>query len=174
MMRGVTETVLVTLLFLIAACGQGGGRNDAETKYIYQLCPKSEASRQELSSLMKSFARRNGAQIFDRASESQNEIAEMDNGADILESTGGNLILLTLEKPDVYIISTTNLRLKEKVVLTVTYLRDSSSETEVQELLKEIEGSWNVQRVAGGVTNDPACGPTARALSREPVLSLPR
>jgi hypothetical protein len=83
----------------------------------------------------------------------------MESGKDILGSTGGDPILLTVEKTDEFRVSLTNLGLREKVALSVRYWRPGERDSRIAALIDDIGRFWSIQRVEGGVTDDPSCAP---------------
>lgn len=156
-MRGGRKlVVLAVLLFLIVACGQSDKRRDAmETKQTYSLCPKIDDSRQRLHEQLKDFADQQQARFIDRGAGAQRELSSM--GSDVLNSTNGNPILLTVEKPNEFRISVTNLGLREKIALTVRSRGDVAEGSPIGGFMDDLGRFWAIQTVEGGVTDDPAC-----------------
>lgn len=155
-MRGNGRAAALSiLLFVVISCDQpantSGGMSE---KYSYSLCPTKPDSRQELDKLMRDFADQQRAELIDRSAGVEQELSRI--GKDVLELTGGKSILLTVEKPSKFRISVTNLELREKVALTIRYWAADEG-GHVRGLLDEIGRSWRVQRVEGGVSNDPPC-----------------
>ena len=96
-----------------------------ETKTTYSLCPTAGDSRQRLYDEVKTFAEQQGARLIDRSSGAKQELSDLQSA--VLKNTGGDPILLTIEKAGQYRVSVTNLGLKEKVALSVRSLEEASS-----------------------------------------------
>lgn len=155
-MRSGKISFAVALLAL-AGCDQAPQNPPGmENKQTYSLCPRSDESRPRLLEVMREFAAQNQARFIDRGAEAQNELSAMESSKGALESTGGDLIVLTVEKQNAFRVSLSNLGLREKMALTVRYAGEQQ-EDRVTGLLADIERSWTIQRVEGGVTNDPPC-----------------
>ena len=150
----------VGALFLVstASCGQSPtDAGNAQTKRVYQLCPKSGDARARLNEIAKTYAAEQQAQVFDRGAEAQNELAGMDSGSGTLRSTNLLLVLLTIEKPRAFRISITNLGLKEKFGLSVRLWNESNGDSEAEAFLNQVERYWTIEKVQGGVLDDPPC-----------------
>jgi hypothetical protein len=153
-MRSKNIVVVVTFLAL-AACGQSKERpHRMET---YSLCPRGTESRSRLRELVQNFATLNQAEFTDRGAESQSELSAMQGSKGALNSTGGALIVLAVEKPNDFRVSFSNLGLREKVSLGVSDWKSGQANVRIAKLLTEIERSWVIQRVEGGVSDDPPC-----------------
>lgn len=143
-------------LFLLCACGQSERDNDSMgTKQIYSLCPKTSDSRERLYEQVRSFADQQKAQLIDRGFEAQQELSEMKSG--VLKSTGGKIILMTVDKPNKFRISVTNLGLEEKVALAVRTWAESGEDNPVAGFVNDLDRFWAIERVEGSVANDPPC-----------------
>jgi hypothetical protein len=118
-MRSTFKLVLLAgPLFLTIGCGQSGKADKMlETKQTYSLCPKTVDARQRLYQQVTLFADRQKARVTDRASGAQRELSDIGSG--VLKNTGGEPLLLTVEKAGEFRISVTNLGLKEKIALAV-------------------------------------------------------
>lgn len=148
----------VFLLLSVASCGQSDNAIlNMSTKTDYSLCPKSESSRSDLFELMRDFANQHEARIVDRGAEAQRELSGMSRG-NALASTGGDLIMLTVEKPNEFRISLSNLGLREKIGLTIRYWAGSEGDSRVKALMDDIERFWSIEAEEGGTMNDPPCG----------------
>jgi hypothetical protein len=141
--------VLAVPLFMVVACGQ------PEIKRIYSLCPKTDESRQRLYEQVKNFADQQRARLIDRGDGVERELSNMES--EVLNKTGGNPILLTGEKPDEFRISVTNLGLKEKMALTVRSSAARGEASPVAAFMDDLGRFWAIQRVEGGVADDPPC-----------------
>ena len=156
-MRRERKTAALTIpLFLLAACGQSEkASNSVETKQTYSLCPKANDAAQKLYEKARSFADQQEARFIDRGAGAQRELSGMGSG--VLKNTGGEVILLTIEKADEFRISVTNLGLKEKIALSVRSWGDAGENSPVTNFMDDLERFWTVERVSGSVTNDPPC-----------------
>lgn len=146
---------LTWALLLTAACGQSEKPKDLEIKKIYSLCPKTNDARQNLYRQMRFFANQQKARVVDRSSGAQRELSDI--GSDVLNGTGGEPILLTIEKPSEFRISLTNLGLKEKLALAVRMWGEPGKDMPVDKLMRDLSRFWTIQEVDGGVTDDPSC-----------------
>jgi hypothetical protein len=156
MRMGWKVVALAIPLFMVVACGQSEiDRDHMETKHTYSLCPKSEDARQRLHEQVKAFAGQQNAQIIDRSAGAQQELSNM--ASNVLDKTGGSSILLTVEKPDDFRISVTNLGLKEKIALTIRTWSASGEVGSVAGFMDDLGRYWTIRRVEGGVTDDPPC-----------------
>jgi hypothetical protein len=95
------------------------------------------------------------ALITDRSSEAQKELSDIKSG--VLTSTGGEPILLTVEKPRKFGISVTNLGLDEKIAMSVSWWGESRKNAPVDRLMFDLARFWAIEEVDGSVTNDPPC-----------------
>jgi hypothetical protein len=149
----------VVALITLAGCNQSQQNPpDMATKQTYSLCPKSDESRPRLREALRDFAAQNQARFIDRSAEAQNELSTMQSSKGALESTGGDLIILSVEKQNDFRVSLSNLGLREKVALSVRYW-GKQQEGRVTALLADLERSWVIQRVEGGVADAPPCTP---------------
>jgi hypothetical protein len=126
-----------------------------DTKQTYSLCPRSEGAEGVLYEQMKKFADQQQARFFDRGTESHGELSRMNSN--VLKETGGRTLLLTVEKPEEFRISATNLGLKEKIALAVRVVGNSDENHGVKRFIEDLRRYWTVQEVDGSVTNDPPC-----------------
>jgi hypothetical protein len=148
----------VGALFLTSAAACGQSRTDAgntQTKHVYQLCPKSGDARGRLNELTKAYAAEQQARLFDRGADAQNELAAMDSS--VLQSTNLPVVLLTIEKPNTFRISVSNLGLKEKFALSVRLWNKSDGENKAEAFLDQMERFWSIEKVQGAVSNDAPC-----------------
>ncbi|HUE78500.1 MAG TPA: hypothetical protein VMN38_02570 [Sphingomicrobium sp.] len=151
-----SAAILGILGLLTPSCGQSD--TDTSTKLAYQLCPKSGDARAKLHELAMAYAAQQQAQVFDRGAEAQNELASMQSGQSVaLRSTNLPLVLLTIEKPRAFRISITNVGLKEKFGLSVRLWNNSSGDSNAAAFLSQVERFWRIDKVQGGVSNDPPC-----------------
>jgi hypothetical protein len=104
---------------------------------------------------VKEFADQQQARFIDRGAGAQQELSAM--GPDVLSNTGGSPVLLTVERPDEFRISVTNLGLSEKIALTVRSTREFGEASPVGVFMNDLGRFWTIQRVEGGVTDDPRC-----------------
>jgi hypothetical protein len=152
--------LLAALLCASTSCDKSDkARTRMDTNQNYSLCPKADDARARLYPLINDFAKRYGARLVDRGAGAQKELSGMESGKDILGSTGGDPILLTVEKTDEFRVSLTNLGLREKVALSVRYWRPGERDSRIAALIDDIGRFWSIQRVEGGVTDDPSCAP---------------
>lgn len=150
----------VLFLSFLAACVQSENDSSINTrKQDYSLCPRNDQSRSQLLALVREFAARNQARLVDRGPEAQNELNQTMGGHELLNDTGGDLIVLMVEKPNQYRISLSNAGLREKIALSVRYWTEREEDSGVAELLSNIERSWVVEPVDAGVTDAPLCDP---------------
>lgn len=148
--------VLAWPLFLTIGCGQSGQADKImETKKTYSLCPKTDDARQRLYQQVNLFADRQKARVTDRASDAQRELSDIGSG--VLKNTGGEPLLLTVEKAGEFRISVTNFGLKEKIALAVRFWGEPGKDMAIDRLMIDLGAFWTVQEVDGGVTNDPPC-----------------
>ena len=156
MRKGRNVVVLSVLLLLIVACGQSDkGVDSMERKQTYSLCPRTDQSRQSLFEQVKGFADQQQARFIDRGEGAERELSSM--GSDVLRKTGGSPVLLTVEKPNEFRISVTNLGLREKIALTVRSWGEIGEASPVAGFMDDLGRLWTIQRVEGGVTDDPPC-----------------
>jgi hypothetical protein len=156
-MRSILKLVpVVGPLFLIFGCGQSDEANKVmETMKTYSLCPRTVDARQQLFRKVGLLANQQQARIIDRASEAQQGLSDI--GSEVLNKTGGELILLTVEKAGQFRVSVTNLGLKEKIVLSVRWWGEPGKDPAIDDLIQDLGPFWTIEEVDGGVTNDPPC-----------------
>ena len=112
---------LASCLVLLLGCSRSGGAKDElGIKQAYSLCPKTADARRKLDEQVRNFAADQNAHLIDRGPGGTDELSDLNS--EVLENTGGEVILLTVEKRDVFRVSVTNLGLKEKVGLAVRLL----------------------------------------------------
>lgn len=159
MQGGLKIATFTVLILVLISCDRNGNHGDVimQNKFSFSLCPKRGSSRDQLYDIVINFAKQENARVVDRGTEAQAELSGVHKGKDVLSSTGGDLMLLTIEKPNEFRISLTNLELNEKFALTVKYFGRSEGGNRVESLLDDIERSWDVRGVEGGITNDPPC-----------------
>lgn len=159
MYRHIVTASLASLLILVVGCDQLVERSeDPGVKSAFSLCPKDSSAKQQLFDLLHVFANEQGATISDRGLGATRELSGMgETGREVLQSTDGDLVLLTIEKPKAFRISLSNLGLKEKSALSIRYFDGYESDSRVEALMNDIERSWTVEPVEGGVGNDPPC-----------------
>lgn len=156
-MRRAAWSAVVTLLIVSTSCDQlGVGPAKMENRQSYSLCPFISDATPRLYNLMQSFANRNRAQFSDRGSDAQKEISALSRGSDILARTGGEPILLTVEKRGRFRVSLTNLGLREKYALSVRY-SSAEDKNSVIPLLRSMEDIVKITSVQDGVTDRPPC-----------------
>lgn len=156
MRAGWRATILAAPLFFIVACGQSDEATESmEMKQAYSLCPTSEDSRQRLYDQVKSFADQHEARLIDRSAGAQQELAAI--GSDVLAKTGGDLVLLTVEKSDEFRVTVGNVGLKEKFGLTVRSLGEASDAAPVSDFMADLGRFWAIEEVERSVENDPPC-----------------
>lgn len=148
--------MLAMQLLLLVACGQSDrGDGAVEIVHAYSLCPKTGDARERLSEQVKNFSGEQDARLTDRGGGAQQELSNM--GSAVLNRTGGAPILLTVEKPDKFRVSVTNLGLREKVALTIRLWNVQPEASPVSGLIDELSRYWTIQEVEGAVTDDPPC-----------------
>jgi hypothetical protein len=156
MCKALEIGILLAAVGMINACGQSNNSGHSmETKHSYSLCPKTDDSRRRLYEQAKNFADQQGAQFIDRSAGVQSELTNMKSS--VLESTGGNPVLVTVEKPNKFRISITNLGLKEKFALAVGFSDTTGEDGSIARFLRDVERFWTIQEVDESVTNDPPC-----------------
>lgn len=145
--------LLATPLLLAASCDQPDkAYKGMETKRTYSLCPKAADSKQKIYEQLRSLAGEQQARFTDRSAGAESELYNMGSG--VLNQTGGDPLLVTVEKPNDFRISITNLGLREKLVLTVRSWGDAKVGAR---FVNGLDSSWTIREVEGGVTNDPPC-----------------
>jgi hypothetical protein len=150
--------MLAVPLFSIIACGQANNSADRmETKQTYSLCPKTGDSRQRLHDQAKDFAAQQKAQFIDRSPGVQQELTSLESN--VLKATGGNPVLLTVDKPGVFRVSITNLGLKEKIALAVRFSGTAVDDGPIAGFITDLGRFWTIQKAGESVTNDPPCSP---------------
>lgn len=156
-MRAIGKTAAIAISFsLVASCGQSDKAEvSMRTKDTYSLCPIRENSRQMLYELARDFANRQQVRLVDRGAGAQEELSGMNSN--VLRNTGGEVILLTIEKPEKFRISITNLGLREKLALAIGFWGDNGEASPVRGFMDDLSRFWRIERVDGGVTNDPPC-----------------
>lgn len=153
---GWKATALAAPLFLTVACDQSNEASEnMEMKRAYSLCPRSENSRQRLYDQVKSFAEQYEARLIDRSAGAQQELAAM--GSDVLEKTGGNLILLTVEKSGEFRVTVGNAGLREKFGLTVRSWGEARDAAPICGFMADLGRFWVIEEVERSVENDPPC-----------------
>jgi hypothetical protein len=75
----------------------------------------------------------------------------------VLESTGGNPVLVTVEKPSKFRVSITNLGLKEKFALSVGFSDTTGEDPSIAGFMADVGRFWTIHEVDRSVTNDPPC-----------------
>jgi hypothetical protein len=149
-------TVLVAPLLFTVGCGQSDEASDImEMKQAYSLCANTDDARQRLHEQVRKFADQQQAQLFDRGVGVQKELSAL--RSEVLKNTGGDPVLLTVDKKGKFLVSVSNLGLKEKFVLTVTLWGGMGEDSAVTRLIADLKRFWTIQKVDGGVTNDPPC-----------------
>lgn len=150
--------ILAASLFQVVACSQSDKTGDSmETKFVYSLCPKTDASRHSLYEQVKAFANQQEARFVDRSAGAQQELSNM--RSEVLKKTGGDAILLTVEKADELRIGISNLGLREKIAVAITSWGAVSEANPVSGFMKDLSRFWTIQAVEGGVTDEPSCSP---------------
>ena len=148
--------VLAGPLFLAVACDQSDKANNSmDTKQTYSLCPKTDDARQRLYENVNQFSDQQQAKVIDRGSGAQKELSDI--GSNVLKNTGGDTVLLTIEKTGEFRISVTNLGLKEKLALAIRSFEGHGNNAAVDRFMSDLGRFWTIQGVDGGVTDDPPC-----------------
>lgn len=157
MMLPVLKLFLIAgLLFFTFGCGQSNKEDRVvETKQVYSLCPITADARERMYYHVSRIVDQQQALITDRSSEAQKELSDIKSG--VLKSTGGEPILLTVEKPGEFRISVTNLGLVEKIAMSVSWWGESRKTTPVDDLMLDLAQFWVIEEVDGVVTDDPPC-----------------
>lgn len=153
MWRRVADTAVAIGSMFVVACSQNV--DDEEYKTTYSLCPKSEDSHIRVYEFLQNFADEQGANLIDRSSGAQQELSDL--GSNILERTGRQPILVTIEKEGQYRVSFTNLGLREKAVLSVRTLHSPNSSSPSNSLLEGLSGFWFIEESKHNVTDEPPC-----------------
>lgn len=149
-------TVLVAPLLFTVGCGRSDeASNSMEMKQAYSLCANTDDARQRLHEQVRKFADQQQAQLFDRGIGAQKELSAL--RSEVLKNTGGDHVLLTVDKKDKFLVSVSNLGLKEKFILTVTLWEGVDKDSTVTRFIADLKRFWTIQKVNGGVTNDPPC-----------------
>lgn len=149
-------TVLVAPLLFTVGCDRSDEASHImETKQAYSLCANADDARQRLHEQVRKFAAQQQAQLFDRGVGVQKELPAL--RSEVLKKTGGDPVLLTVDKKGKFLVSVSNLGLKKKFVLTVTLWGGMGEDSEVTRFIADLKRFWTIQKVDGGVTNDPPC-----------------
>lgn len=158
-MHSTVLSLLVVLLLLAEGCSQHQeGSRPMEAKQQYSLCPMAGGdSRRHLLEVIREFAARTQARVVDRGAEAQEELAGMRTGKNVLDSSGGDLMVLTVEVPNDFRVSLSNLGLKEKVALSIRRRKEEQQDPRITALFADIERYWTIAPVEGGVTDEPRC-----------------
>jgi hypothetical protein len=85
-------------------------------------------------------------------------------GRGVLSETGGPLVLLVVKKEGDFSFSVTNLGLREKFSLGIEVSAERVEESALAGFFSELSLEWTVQRVDGGIMDEPPC-------DRSPKLS---
>lgn len=147
--------ILIVLISSLTSCRPLN--NDVDRMKItqrYSLCPKTQDATQILRDQIWLFADNQKAQLIDRGDGAQQELSEMGSG--VLKNTGARIILLTVEKPDEFRISLTNLGLEEKIALVIR-TQEVIADSPINDLMGDLASSWVIEKVDRSVTNDPPC-----------------
>ena len=147
--------LLMPLLAGLAYCEQRKIETQS-TKHTYSLCPKSDDARARSLVLIKDFSHEKSAELVDRSAGATRELSAL--AAQVLADTGGDLVLVTVTKPNEFRVSFTNLGLREKFVLSVRYWKAWEQDGSVSTLLGDLESYWTFQTLEGkGIEDDPPC-----------------
>ena len=147
--------LLMPLLAGLAYCEQRKIETQS-TKHTYSLCPKSDDARARSLVLIKDFSHEKSAELVDRGADATRELAVA--ASRILEDTGGDLVLVSVAKPNEFRVSFTNLGLRDKFVLSVRYWKAWEQDGSVSTLLGDLESYWTFQTLEGkGIEDDPPC-----------------
>lgn len=154
----VSALAIGLMCFSLSACDQSDKPHESkQTAQTYSLCPKDKDARQKLGALAKVFARQDDVQFVDRSAAAQQELSRMDTGSQALHSTGGELLVMTLQKEGRFRISISNLGLREKVAIKIRRWDGAIGATEIDDFLRELSIYWVIEPVAAGVTDAPPC-----------------
>ena len=125
----------------------------------YSLCPRGEGSWEKLFALATAFAEKKEATLFDLGEETQRDLSKMrgGRGSTALHRTGGDLVVLTISKPQTFRVSIGNLGLKEKAALAIRYWDVAGKDPDLDLLLADIDRFWMVEAVDGSVLDYPPC-----------------
>jgi hypothetical protein len=150
----IHKVTLSALVFLAAfACSPV---SKSETVAKYSLCPKSKSARDTLPGLARSFAKAQGATFSDVGPIRERELMS-GGGRGVLSETGGPLVVIVVEKKGDFRFSLGNLGLREKFGIGVRVSAEGVEESALAGFFSELSLEWTVQKVDGGITNDPPC-----------------
>jgi hypothetical protein len=128
----------------------------SETITQYSLCPKSISARAALPGLASNFAEANGATFSDVGPIRERQLVS-GGGRNLLSATGGPLVVIVVEKRGKFRLSLGNLGLREKFGIGVEVSAEGVEEGVLARFFSELSFGWTVERVDGGITNDPPC-----------------
>lgn len=157
---------LVVIIVASASCERSQKNDNSQgIRTDYSLCPKSLNAKNEIGILAQKFATENSAQLFNRSIAAQSELSQMTNGEKIIISSGGKIILITIEKPNEFRISLANTGLKEKLGMSIRHWGESK-DNRLTDWVANVGRFWEIERVNGGVEDSPPCISAARALQK--------
>jgi hypothetical protein len=103
--RTATIVLAVSLIFFAACSDQPTVGIGPGIKQSYSLCPKTPDAGRRLYAQLREFSQRERAHFSDVGPETQEDLSKM--GSSVPGQTGGDLILVTVEKPGEFRISAT-------------------------------------------------------------------
>lgn len=152
----VKRTFLSFVAFMCTACNQGVERSEKmEIKQAFELCPHGADAMRELFAQAAAFAKRQEAKFVNRGAEAQAGLKSINSK--VIGSTGGPLLLLTVERSGEFRISLTNAGLEQKVAMTISFLDARKQDGAVFDFVNKLKEHWTIIPVSGGVLNEPSC-----------------
>jgi hypothetical protein len=127
----------------------------AESVTRYSLCPKTKTARDALPFLARKFAQAEGATFSDVGPDRERELEVI--GSSVLSKTGLPLVVIVVKKEGEYKFSLGNLGLREKFGMAVRVSSESIGESAWAAFRSQLSLEWTLQKVNGGITNDPPC-----------------
>jgi hypothetical protein len=126
----------------------GRGADALKVREEYIICSFSNYGAKEFKDYIISFARKEEMNILDRGAEAEMELRELKKGGVVLDSTAGELILLTVEHENRVRISITNAGLGKDLNLTFRYISKPRPD-EVTKVLQFAEQKYHVIPISG-------------------------
>jgi hypothetical protein len=122
----------------------------------YIVCLSSTDESTDFKEYLTLFAHREDLDIFDRSNEAERELEGLEHARDVLDSTEGPLILMTVERTNSFRISITNAGLGKNINLTFRY-NPESRPPEASEVLRFAMQKYSVSPADADNSSSPSC-----------------